>query len=369
MCLALGVASIFPNMTHVLAITQEDVDQAKKDLDELKAQQASLSSDLAELSTQLETAGQRINDLDNRISTKQSEINQLQDKINELSIQMDEQYASMKLRIKYMYEKDSAYTLDILLSSESLADMLVKTEYIQQISLYDRSMLDTMQETYVAQKEASELLASDMEELSSLRTQASAEQENLNNIYASTQATLDTTSSNVTEAEQLALQYEQDLEAQKIAEQAAEEERARQEAAAAGSTAAGITNEIKPPAVSGQPFTYTPTDLAMLAAIIECEAGNQPYIGQLAVGSVVMNRVTSTRFANSISAVLYASGQFSPVASGRFAIVLARGARETCVQAAQETLNGNIVIDALYFHVYRSGVDNYGTVIGDHIFY
>ena len=41
----------------------------------------------------------------------------------------------------------------------------------------------------------------------------------------------------------------------------------------------------------------------------------------------------------------------------------------TFVQAAQEVLNGNVTINALYFHVYRSGIDTYGTVIGDHIFY
>ena len=107
----------------------------------------------------------------------------------------------------------------------------------------------------------------------------------------------------------------------------------------------------------------------MLAAIIECEAGNQPYEGKLAVGSVVINRVNSPRFANSISGVLYAPGQFTPVASGRFTIVLARGASAVCVQAAQEVLNGNITIDAHYFHMYRSGIDTYGTIIRDHIFF
>ena len=107
----------------------------------------------------------------------------------------------------------------------------------------------------------------------------------------------------------------------------------------------------------------------MLAAIIEWEAGNQSYEGKLAVGRVVVNRVNSPRFANSISGVIYASGQFTPVASGRFTIVLSRGASASCVQAAQEVLNGNVTINALYFHVYRSGIDTYGTVIGDHIFY
>ena len=57
------------------------------------------------------------------------------------------------------------------------------------------------------------------------------------------------------------------------------------------------------------------------------------------------------------------------VASGRFAIVLARGANAACTQAAVDVLNGYININALYFHVYNSAVDKGGTVIGDHVFY
>ena len=65
-------------------------------------------------------------------------------------------------------------------------------------------------------------------------------------------------------------------------------------------------------------------DLELLAALIECEAGGEPYEGKLAVGSVVLNRVASSHFPNSVVGVIYQSGQFSPVASGRFATVLAR---------------------------------------------
>ena len=107
----------------------------------------------------------------------------------------------------------------------------------------------------------------------------------------------------------------------------------------------------------------------LLAALIYCEAGNQPYEGKLAVGSVIVNRVNSPKFGNTIQSVLYAPFQFSPVASGRFAIVLARGANAECTRAANEVLNGHITIAALYFHVYDSTVDKGGTIIGDHVFY
>ena len=80
----------------------------------------------------------------------------------------------------------------------------------------------------------------------------------------------------------------------------------------------------------------------MMAAIIECEAGNQSYEGKLAVGSVIVNRINSPKFGNTLQAVLYAPSQFSPVASGRFAIVLARGADAECTKAAKEVLDGHM---------------------------
>ena len=92
-------------------------------------------------------------------------------------------------------------------------------------------------------------------------------------------------------------------------------------------------------------------ELNLLAAIIECEAGGESHTGKVAVGAVIMNRVRSGQFPNSITEVVYQSGQFSPVASGRLAAVLSRGARSDCFQAAQEALNGsNPIGGALYFN-------------------
>ena len=114
-------------------------------------------------------------------------------------------------------------------------------------------------------------------------------------------------------------------------------------------------------------MTANASDSGMLAGIVECEAGGESYEGQLALASVVVNRVKSGSFPNTISGVIYQGGQFSPVASGRFAVVLARGASGSCVQAANAALSGNTNISALYFCRASSGVP--GTVIGNHVFY
>ena len=107
-------------------------------------------------------------------------------------------------------------------------------------------------------------------------------------------------------------------------------------------------------------------DASLLAAIIYCEAGNQSYEGMVAVGAVVMNRVYSSSFPNSISEVIYQSGQFTPASSGVLASALANGVPSTCYDAAVAAMNGeNPVGSALYFNT-GSGK---GIKIGAHQFY
>ncbi len=81
-------------------------------------------------------------------------------------------------------------------------------------------------------------------------------------------------------------------------------------------------------------------DVTLLAALIQCEAGNECYEGQLAVGAVVMNRVRSGRYAGSIYGVIYQAGQFPPAGRGSVASIAANGPKSSCIQAAQEAING-----------------------------
>ena len=144
-------------------------------------------------------------------------------------------------------------------------------------------------------------------------------------------------------------------EAQRLAEeQAAAEARAAEEAADAQAAAGAQAARV---AVSEQ---------ELLAALIYCEAGNQPYEGQVAVGAVVMNRVRSGSYPNTITEVIYQSGQFGPAMTGWLDSVLASGSyTDTARQAAADAIAGsNPVGDCLYF-----GNGNWGIQIGDHYFH
>lgn len=108
-------------------------------------------------------------------------------------------------------------------------------------------------------------------------------------------------------------------------------------------------------------------EVTLLAALIQCEAGGECYEGQVAVGAVVMNRLRS-RYAGSISGVIYQNGQFTPVTSGALARRLSIGVSSSCLRAAQEAINGvDNVGGARNFRRVSSGQG--GLVIGNHVFF
>lgn len=109
-------------------------------------------------------------------------------------------------------------------------------------------------------------------------------------------------------------------------------------------------------------------DVTLLAAIIQCEAGNEVYEGQLAVGAVIMNRVRAGGYPSTVHDVIYQKSQFPPAGAGTVASVAARGPKQSCLQAAQEALNGtDNTGGATCFRRASSG--HAGVVIGNHVFY
>ena len=144
----------------------------------------------------------------------------------------------------------------------------------------------------------------------------------------------------------------------------AKEEEAKKKAAAAKVSA----SRTKATTITNTGAAAASTDdVTLLAALIQCECGYEPYEGQLAVGAVVVNRAKG-RY-GSISAAVYAPGQFGPASSGKLAVTLAAGAiGATARQAAQQAISGvSNVGTATHFRNIRSGYS--GIVIGNHVFW
>ena len=140
--------------------------------------------------------------------------------------------------------------------------------------------------------------------------------------------------------------------------------RAREESERARAAAAAEAKRV----AQKEAVMASASEVDILAALIQCEAGGEPYEGQVAVGAVVMNRVRSGGYPNTITDVIYASGQFVPASKGKMeSLILNGNIKASCVQAANEVINGACNVgDALHFRR-NNGSD--GLVIGNDVFY
>ena len=362
-------------------------EEQQSQLDSLKEYQINLSDELTELNNGLQEISNELADTQDEITAKNVEIEAAESRIAELTTRSESQYEAMKKRVQYMYENGNQSYLELLLGASSFSDFLNRMEYAKSIYDYDRQELSDYQDTLAELKQQKEDLETAKEELLAAEQTKQEQKSKADSLVAAQQEKISAAKSDVADAEteiadtdaEIARQkaYEEELETQKAKEDAArQEEIKRQEEELINSQQpAASDNNANPDGTStgdnttgsdaSGGGTVNASDVAMLAALIQCEAGGESYEGKLAVGSVVMNRVDSSYFPDTVVGVIYQSGQFSPVASGRFAVVLSSGADASCVQAATEVLAGTRTLNCLYFRR-NNGLIN-GTVIGNHV--
>ena len=223
-------------------------------------------------------------------------------------------------------------------------------------------------ETAALQAEASEAAQNEIEEVQAAEEAARIEAEAQAKAAAEEAARIEAEAQAKVAAEEAA-RIEAEAQA-KAAEDAARLE-AEAQAKAAAEEAARIEAEAQQAALAAQAAqtaAISAEELKLLANIIYCEAGSESYVGKVAVGNVIMNRVKSASQPNTITEVVYAKGQFSPVRNGSLQRALSSDkADAACYQAAIEALAGaQPVGDKLFF---RRNNGRSGQVIGHHVFY
>ncbi len=122
---------------------------------------------------------------------------------------------------------------------------------------------------------------------------------------------------------------------------------------------------------AGSGSTYTSSDLYLLAKCIYGEARGESYTGQVAVGAVVLNRVKSSQFPNTISGVIYQKGAFTAVDDGQINLT----PNQTALNAAQDAMNGwDPTYGCLYYYNPATATSSWifsrqtVTTIGRHVF-
>ena len=223
-------------------------------------------------------------------------------------------------------------------------------------------------ETAALQAEASEAAQNEIEEVQAAEEAARLEAEAQAKAAAEEAARLEAEAQAKAAAEEAA-RLEAEAQA-KAAEEAARLE-AEAQAKAAAEEAARIAAEAQQAALAAQAAqtaAISAEELKLLANIIYCEAGSESYVGKVAVGNVIMNRVKSASQPNTITEVVYAKGQFSPVRNGSLQRALSSDkADAACYQAAIEALAGAQPVGGKLF--FRRNNGRSGQVIGHHVFY
>lgn len=342
--------------------TQEQLDEAKDNLSSLEGERNELQEELSSLNDQLNEVSDNLEELEEQIEEKEAEIEQTRADLEVARAQELEQYESMMARIRFMYEHAETTYLELLFTAENFGDFLNRSEYINQIESYDRMKLEEYQETCAFIEDEEAHLEEELAELEELSLAAQAEQERVNGLVLATSDNIAGYADQISATEAQMLAYEAMIAQQNndiAALQAQLEEEKRLAALSAASTKRDISSIV-----------FDAGDRYLLANLIYCEAGGEPYAGQLAVGAVVMNRMLSPLFPDTMVGVIYAKRQFSPVASGRLALALAQNrATASCYQAADEAMAGvTNVSDCVFFRTPVAGITP-RYVIGGHIFY
>ena len=341
--------------------TQSQLNETKENLEDLKEEKSTLEGQLADLNEKLTMVSNNLNDLEKQIEDKEEEIRITEEELLKAKETEEHQYESMKTRIRFMYERSDYVLLETLLGSGSLAEALNKADYVEQVAAYDRQKLDEYEATRIKIQEEEAKLKEEKSDLEILKAQIQREKSKVNTYVKQTSSEISATASQISDAEAVALAYEA-----KIKEQEANIEylkkKLAEEQALSKLAAQSKWRDISE-------VNFEENDRYLLANLIYCEAGGEPYAGQVAVGAVVINRVLSSVYPDTVVGVIYQQSQFSPVASGRLALALAENkATAACYKAADEAMAGQTNVgNCVYFRTPIPGLT--GIKIGGHIFY
>ncbi len=427
---AVGIFSAALPSYTVLADTQDNLNAAQQQADSYSASGAQLSSELDSLLGDLNTSMENLADIDSQISEKNQQIADLSNQIAEDQAKASDMYDSMALRVRYMYENSrSNSTVELLLSSQDFAEFLKRTSYVVSISTYDRSKLEELSSIINGEQQKKEQQESDLAALNELKDSQTAAQAGFEQMIAQKRAELQQNAQLLAEADSLVEVYRSQMEAEQeqidneriVAESARASEESQSSTASASTlasvpadtssqadtssetssaaaetpaetssgeetSAAQSQEETTAPASSSESSSsssaassgsssasYSATELDVMAALMEGEAGPSNYDAEVAVGSCVMNRLNSGSYGSSVLEVIYAPGQFiaSSQYSYMFEAILARGASASCYEAARAVLSGTITHPYVHFVSAKTAAARgiSGTNIGGNVYY
>ncbi len=345
--------------------TEQEIEKAEEKKSELIGAQTTLEGTLSALNTELTKVSENLSLIESNIAVKEQEIEVTRAELAAAELVRDEQNEAMQKRIQFMYESSSTTYWDMLFSATSFSELINGATYINSITTYDRGKLEEYKDIVADIEDKKATLNLEMAELARLKVDAEVERGRVNDLVNQTATEIAKYKSQISDIEDDIKSFEEYLKEQNADIEELKKQLAAEQAQsnlAANSSWRDISE-----------ITFDPGDRKLLANLIYCEARGESYEGKVAVGSVVINRVLSSVFPNTVVGVIYAPKQFAPVTSTKNSLALAlaedRASRyPDCYRAADEAMSGySNVGNRVFFRTPIPGLE--GLQIGNHIFY
>lgn len=122
----------------------DDLEDARNEL--VKSKQ-NLTSYVTKLDSDLTSLQMKLNELNDLVAEKKQQIAETKEKLDEAKREEAKQYVQMKRRIRFMYEQSESSYYDMIFNAKSFSEFINHATYIEQITSYDRKMLDTYEQT------------------------------------------------------------------------------------------------------------------------------------------------------------------------------------------------------------------------------
>lgn len=237
-------------------VQASEIDQTQKQAEELEKKKKDAENEKSDLEKQLNDIVAEMDKTKEKIDAKETEISAKEEELIQAKVDENDQYESMKKRIKYMYENGNSQFIEILCESKSIGEFLNNAEYISTISEYDRDMLAAFQEIVKQVQEQEATLKKEYKELEAMQDDLIAKQDHLNDLMESKKEEIEKISSDLGATQEKLKKLKEAAEAAKRKQ----EEMARAAAAAAAAAAnagSGSSASAGAPVVSGNgTFTH-----------------------------------------------------------------------------------------------------------------
>ncbi|MEY8391966.1 hydrolase [Lachnospiraceae bacterium] len=210
---------------------EENLKSKQNEIDAIEQEQGQLQEEINALDAELVNVIVELSTLEEELAIKQDELAQTKENLKQAKEDEKNQYEAMKLRIRFMYEKGDSAMLTSILESRSIADLLNRVEYVNQVYDYDRNLLTEYENT---KNQVAKLQKQQKKEVAALeqkRQEFQAAEENYRTVIAQKKKESTNFDRLLAEAQTLAAEYQDTINAQNviIAQENEREERERRE--------------------------------------------------------------------------------------------------------------------------------------------